>query len=70
MKAFLKDFLQEVNPDLVKTVDGLKAEWMYKRYEHVYAKYAGEDAATFVVRIEPEMRAEAMSLPGAMTNEE
>ena len=70
VKAFLKDFLQEVNPDLVKTVDGLKAEWMYKRYEHVYAKYAGEDAATFVVRIEPEMRAEAMSLPGAMTNEE
>ena len=70
VKAFLKDFLQEVNPDLVKTVDGLKAEWMYKRYEHVYAKYAGEDAATFVVRIEPEMRAEAMSLPGGMTNEE
>ena len=70
VKAFLKDFLQEVNPDLVKMVDGLKAEWMYKRYEHVYAKYAGEDAATFVVRIEPEMRAEAMSLPGAMTNEE
>lgn len=70
VKAFLKDFLQEVNPDLVKTVDGLKAEWMYKRYEHVYAKYAGEDAATFVVRVEPEMRAEAMSLPGAMTNEE
>lgn len=70
VKAFLKDFLQEVNPDLVKTVDGLKAEWMYKRYEHVYAKYAGEDAATFVVRIEPERRVEAMSLPGAMTNEE
>ena len=70
VKAFLKDFLQEVNPDLVKTVDGLKAEWMYKRYEHVYAKYAGEDAATFVVRIEPEMRAEAMSLPEGMTNEE
>lgn len=61
VKAFLKDFLQEVNPDLVKTVDGLKAEWMYKRYEHVYAKYAGEDAATFVVRIEPEMRVEFLS---------
>ncbi len=70
VKAFLKDFLQEVNPDLVKTVDGLKTEWMYKRYEHVYAKYTGEDAATFVVRIEPEMRAEAMSLPGGITNEE
>lgn len=70
VKAFLKDFLQEVNPDLVKTVDGLKAEWLYKRYEHVYVKYAGEDAATFVVRVEPEMRAEAMSLPGGMTNEE
>lgn len=70
VKAFLKDFLQEVNPDLVKTVDGLKAEWMYKRYEHVYAKYAGEDTASFVVRIEPEMRVEAMSLPGGMTNEE
>ena len=70
VKAFLKDFLQEVNPDLVKTVDGLKAEWMYKRYEHVYAKYAGEDAVSFVVRIEPERRVEAMSLPGAMTNEE
>lgn len=61
VKAFLKDFLQEVNPDLVKTVDGLKAEWMYKRYEHVYAKYAGEDAATFVVRIEPERRVEFLS---------
>lgn len=70
VKAFLKDFLQEVNPDLVKTVDGLKAEWMYKRYEHVYAKYAGEDAVSFVVRIEPERRVEAMSLPGAMMNEE
>ena len=61
VKAFLKDFLQEVNPDLVKTVDGLKAEWMYKRYEHVYAKYTGEDTATFVVRIEPEMRVEFLS---------
>ncbi len=70
VKAFLKDFLQEVNPDLVKTVDGLKAEWLYKRYDHVYAKYTGDGAATFVVRVEPEMRAEAMSLPGAMTNEE
>ncbi|MBP5726502.1 MAG: hypothetical protein J6Y48_05450 [Clostridia bacterium] len=70
VKAFLTEFLQEVNPDLVKTVDGLKAEWMYKRYDHVYVKYTGEDATEFVVRIEPEMRAEAMSLPGAMTNEE
>ena len=61
VKAFLKDFLQEVNPDLVKTVDGLKAEWMYKRYEHVYAKYAGEDAVSFVVRIEPERRVEFLS---------
>lgn len=64
VKNFLKNFLQEANPDLLKTVDGLKAEWIYKRYDHVYAKYTGEDAASFVVRIEPEMRVEAMSLPG------
>ena len=62
VKAFLKDFLQEVNPDLLKTVDGLKAEWLYKRYDHVYAQYTGDETATFVVRIEPEMRAESMSL--------
>ena len=64
VKNFLKNFLQEANPDLLKTVDGLKAEWIYKRYDHVYAKYTGEDAASFVMRIEPEMRVEAMSLPG------
>ena len=62
VKAFLKDFLQEVNPDLLKTVDGLKVEWLYKRYDHVYAQYTGDAAVTFVVRIEPEMRAESMSL--------
>ena len=63
VKAFLKKFLQEVNPEAVNTADSLKPEWVYKRYDHAYAKYTGENQAEFVVRIEPEMRAESVSLP-------
>ena len=67
VKAFLTSFIQDVNPDLLKTMKNLKMEWMYERYEHVYAKYAEEtqdekgNGANFVVQISPDLHVEFFS---------
>ncbi len=66
-KAFMTAFIQEMNPDVLKTVKEFKMEWLYERYDHVYAQYIGESAdangkdVTFVVRISPELRIEFFS---------
>ena len=65
-REFVNAFIREANPDLEKNLKDLKTEWLYKRYDHEYAKYVGEtkdegSAVTFVVRISPELRIESFS---------
>ena len=64
---FVNSFIQGVNPDLSKSLKELKTDWLYKRYDQVYAQYTGKtqdensSVVTVVVRISPDLRIESFS---------
>ena len=64
---FVNSFIQGVDPDLSKSLKDLKTDWLYKRYDHVYAQYTGKtqdensSVVTVVVRISPYLRIESFS---------
>ena len=66
-KAFLMDFLEKTNPELLETVKDLKMEWSYETDEGVYAQYHEDpldqenDGVLFVIRISPDIRIEYYS---------
>ena len=67
VKSFLMDFLQKATPEVLNSVNDLKAEWTYEANGAVYAQYneyplnQQGDGVLLVVRISPNMQIEYYS---------